>query len=614
LPRNLPRDLEGGFQLHALIGEGGMGRVYRGIQTLLERPVAVKMIKPNPKEEKLLTARFMREAKVVAAIDHPNVVRVLHFGRTQDHELFLVMEYLEGISLDALMAREVRLGVRRTVHIAQQICSAMGAAHRQGVVHRDLKPANVMLVEKDGDVDFVKVLDFGVAKVIGDVNSVTQAGYAVGTYDYMAPEQIMAKAVDGRCDIYALGVLLYKVLSGRRPFGGSDEISLAHKHLKRMPDPLRAHFPEGALPPALEDLVQKCLAKKPEDRFPDMEALRTALKNAVPEDFEETPPSRAPAQLKDTRAVVPPILDGSDDSDAVTADAHTSETHDLPTETGFGAGIADEISEDDVPTRAQVEKGLLSDPPTGPSTSQEGPPEPEPDPETKAVQGADVPEIPEAPTQVEVPAIQAHDDRTETQADHEIAKLNEDNPGGQAGHDNAPQEATVNSRSSPDKIAHDPNEKEEDGEDGEDGAVARSAPSLSEPIDHFRQPDEGGYFGRILIVLAVVGLVGLAGALIFKGASGAVTKTEEKTAITESEKAKPEPEKAKETKAEAEKPMAETVEEKTTAKANPESEQPKAPTAEELAKKQKEAARKKAEEEKWAKIKAKRKARGAKKK
>jgi serine/threonine protein kinase len=573
----LPRDLEGGFQLHALIGEGGMGRVYRGMQTLLDRPVAVKMIKPNPKEERLLTARFMREAKVVAAIDHPHVVRVLHFGRTVEHELFLVMEFLEGQSLDELLDQQGRLGVLQTVHIVQQICSGLGAAHRQGVVHRDLKPANIMLVERDGDPNFVKVLDFGVAKVIDDPNSVTQVGFAVGTYDYMAPEQIMAKAVDGRTDIYALGVLLYRVLSGRRPFGGSDEISLAQKHLKRMPDPLRAHFAEGALPPDLEDVVQKCLAKKPEDRFSSMEDLRVALMAAVPEGFVEIPASRAPARLKRTQALHPSVVEKSDPFHVGSA---TTEKHNLPTETGTR-----------LPTSPAQNETVVLDSPA-------------PDP----VQ-AEFPTEDNLPTLASTPAIHSSSPPTRTtQIQGGIHDLSTRPPlTDEESADASNAEIPVQDEEE-DKMNVSPqNANAEEGD-----RAASKAPALSEPIDYLSQASpETGYFGRIVAVLVVVGLLGLGGALIYRGLSSTSSPPSAKAEAAQAEAAKAKASQAEAAKAEAAQAEAAQAEAAQAEAAQAESAKAESAKAEDA---KAEAAKAKAEAEKWSAIKEKIKARAAQKK
>ncbi|HVJ94321.1 MAG TPA: serine/threonine-protein kinase [Labilithrix sp.] len=280
----LPRLLGGRYRLETLLGKGGMGVVYRGVDLVMRRAVAVKLVLPGPGLEldDELAGRFLREAKNTARLQHENIVEVFDLGRTHEGSPYFVMEFIAGHSLSTRLRRDGPLPVATTIHIARQICAALDAAHMAGVIHRDLKPANIMLVSRAGDDDFVKILDFGVSKSLeADVQDtqLTHTGMLVGTIDYMAPEQIMGRAVDGRSDVYALGVVLYRMLSGNPPFGDVPVPALMHAHLNTMPKPLIEVVP--GVPNELDHIVLRCLAKKPEHRFESMGELARALTQCV---------------------------------------------------------------------------------------------------------------------------------------------------------------------------------------------------------------------------------------------------------------------------------------------------------------------------------------------
>jgi serine/threonine-protein kinase len=287
-----PRLVGGRYRLERTLGRGGMGTVYAAVDTSLERAVAVKVIQRAIAEDADLRGRFLREAKSTARLRHENVVEVFDVGETDEHEPFFVMELLEGETLAEVMRRGDALGPSRAIAIALQICSALDFAHREGVVHRDVKPANVMLVQNRGG-DVVKLLDFGVAKVMGQT---TLEGAVVGTVEYMAPEQISGAHLDGRCDIYALGAVLYRMLSGAPLFRADGVAAMMQRHLSTAPEPLRvraAHLPEE-----LERVVHRALAKRPEDRYTRMSELADALR-AIPLPLDETTlkdPPGAPAE------------------------------------------------------------------------------------------------------------------------------------------------------------------------------------------------------------------------------------------------------------------------------------------------------------------------------
>jgi serine/threonine-protein kinase len=284
---DLPRLLGGRYRLEATLGHGGMGVVYRGVDLMMKRPIAVKLIRAGDGVEldEEIAGRFLREAKNTARLQHEHIVEVFDLGRTEEGGLYFVMELLEGESLSARLRREGALSPETAVHIGRQICDALQAAHAAGIVHRDLKPANVMLLTRAGDPDFVKVLDFGVAKSYASdqETQLTHTGMLVGTIDYMAPEQIMGKPVDGRTDVYSLGVVLYKMLSGHAPFRDTGVPALIHAHLNTMPKPLIEVVP--GIPNELDRVVLRCLAKNPERRYESMAELGRALTMALmPED------------------------------------------------------------------------------------------------------------------------------------------------------------------------------------------------------------------------------------------------------------------------------------------------------------------------------------------
>jgi len=248
------------FRIRDLIGAGGMGAVYRADDTRLGRPVALKFLLPSYGLDAFAKARFLREAHSAAALDHSNLCAVHEVGASEDGRLFLAMPLYEGETLKARLARGGLMSVGEILEIARQVASGLKGAHASGIVHRDLKPGNVMLLS-DGTV---KILDFGLAKARDQ--SLSEAGARFGTVSYMAPEQIRGEAVDGRADLWALGVVLYELLTGRKPFGGEEEIAIAHAILHDQPLPPSTHRAE--MPAALEDLVLRLLQKDPGRRHP----------------------------------------------------------------------------------------------------------------------------------------------------------------------------------------------------------------------------------------------------------------------------------------------------------------------------------------------------------
>ncbi len=274
-PDLVGREIGGRYRVLAKLGEGGMGAVYRGEQISLKRSVAIKVLRPELSRDPGLVRRFNAEAELAAKLSHPHTVNIYDFGQDADGSLFIAMEMLEGRSLRQAMTQDGPLPPWRALSIAQQIAGSLADAHRHGIVHRDLKPDNVMLTERGRDKDVVRVLDFGIAKLRDDnrqtVNAMTRAGDLVGTPQYMAPEQIRGEQVDGRTDVYALGAMLYEMLTGRLPFEGPTVMAILSKHLIDNPEPPSVRRPDLGLPPALDGLVMAALSKDAGHRPPTME-------------------------------------------------------------------------------------------------------------------------------------------------------------------------------------------------------------------------------------------------------------------------------------------------------------------------------------------------------
>jgi serine/threonine-protein kinase len=272
---NLGRVLAERYRIVRLLGSGGMGSVYRAEHVHMKKPVAVKILHRHMTTNAEVVARFEREAVAAGRIEHPNVAAATDFGKLEDGSFYLALEYVEGKSLGDVLERE-KLGPYRALVIARQITDALAAAHAAGIVHRDLKPDNVLLVERDGLADFVKVLDFGIAKLHLDEGSghkpLTQIGTIFGTPQYMSPEQGQGKPVDGRSDLYALGVILYEMLAGKLPFDADDLVVLITRQVTEPPPPL----PE-TIPAPVRALVLELLEKKPEARVQSAQELAARI-------------------------------------------------------------------------------------------------------------------------------------------------------------------------------------------------------------------------------------------------------------------------------------------------------------------------------------------------
>jgi serine/threonine-protein kinase len=258
------RVLAGRYRIDAFLGAGGMGAVYRAQHVHMRKAVAVKILHREMTSMPEVVARFEREAVAAARIEHPNVATATDFGRLEDGSFYLVLEFVEGQGLAAVLKAEGSLPEARVLRIGRQIADALAAAHAAGIVHRDLKPDNVMLIEREGTGDFVKVLDFGIAKVQLEASSdqpLTQMGMVFGTPEYMSPEQAKGLDVDARSDLYALGIILYELLAGASPFHHEDLVAMLARQITMEPPPLPERVSAG-----LAELVMKLLRKDPDGR------------------------------------------------------------------------------------------------------------------------------------------------------------------------------------------------------------------------------------------------------------------------------------------------------------------------------------------------------------
>ena len=251
-----------GHRIDAIAGRGGMGVVYRATDITLDRQVALKLLAPSLARDRVFRARFERECRLAAALDHPHVVQIFHAG-VERGALYLTMRYIEGTDLRALLAEEGRLEPARAVAIIAQVADALGAAHGRGLVHRDVKPANVLIATRAGH-EHAFLTDFGITMDRAAGTDLTNTGFAVGTADYMSPEQARGSSIDARADVYALGCVLYRALTGAVVYDKDSDVEKMWAHIHEPPPDLLGVRPE--LPASLGDAVERALAKLPGDR------------------------------------------------------------------------------------------------------------------------------------------------------------------------------------------------------------------------------------------------------------------------------------------------------------------------------------------------------------
>jgi serine/threonine protein kinase len=305
-----PADIErigttvGNYHLDQILGRGGMGTVYSGEHVYIGKKVAVKVLHPQFAKYEDAVKRFLREARAASSINHPNIVDVTDFGPMPDGGVYFVMESLTGTSLEDLIDRKGALPLHRAVNVANQMALALAAAHETGIVHRDLKPDNIMLIRKPGrrdlvrkvkgdgentlvverevEYDFVKILDFGIAKVVGPEQSApskTLAGAVFGTPEYMSPEAARGTEVDFRAYIYSLGVILFDMICGRPPFEAQAAADVLAMQIRDDPPSPRAISPQYEITKEVESLIFRAMQKNPKDRYQSMDELREDLQN-----------------------------------------------------------------------------------------------------------------------------------------------------------------------------------------------------------------------------------------------------------------------------------------------------------------------------------------------
>ncbi len=311
------------FKVESKIGEGGFGAVYRGLQLATGRKVALKLLHPEMTKDENLVARFRREGMVLCNLRDAHTITTYDFDQTPDGTLYIAMELLEGKSLHQLFHDQAPLDWKRMFKILTEMCSSLAEAHSQGIVHRDLKPENVYLETRPGNPEFVKILDFGIAKVMrGDTidpqsPQLTATGQTLGTLEYMSPEQLMGKPLDGRSDVYALGVVSYEMITGRLPFpDAKGPAGLITAQLKQTPIPPSQANPKVSLPPTADRVILKCLEKDKNNRYPDVTALAAALTEVLSSSSDvfaaqKSSPAHsrnAPPEMLETRRGDPPPM------------------------------------------------------------------------------------------------------------------------------------------------------------------------------------------------------------------------------------------------------------------------------------------------------------------
>jgi eukaryotic-like serine/threonine-protein kinase len=265
--------LGGRYLVESELGRGGMATVFKGTDTVLGRPVALKVLSPQYSGDANFVTRFRREAQAAARLNHPNLVSVYDTG-TDDGIHFIVMEYVEAKTLADYLAGGGRIMPERSIEIAEAVCDALSVAHAHGIIHRDIKPANIMITAK-GDV---KVTDFGIARVISGADTLAQTAAVLGTASYLSPEQAQSQPVDQRSDIYSLGVALYEMVTGSPPFSGDSPVMVASKHVLEQPTPPSKL--NADVSPELEAVIMKAMAKNPDNRYQDADEMRADLERA----------------------------------------------------------------------------------------------------------------------------------------------------------------------------------------------------------------------------------------------------------------------------------------------------------------------------------------------
>ncbi len=279
------RTVGGDYEIEKLVGEGAMGRVYQAQQITLKKKVALKILRSNLVSDATVVERFKREALAASRMNHPNCISIFGFGADDDGDLlWMAMEFIQGRDLGLIIAEDSPLPTQRVVHIISQVCEALDEAHSAKIIHRDLKPANVVCFDHRRTKDFVKVLDFGIAKITDpgeDYQPLTRDGIVCGTPAYMSPEQVQGFELDNRSDLFSLGIILYQTLTGQLPFFAESAVEVATKIVIEEPVPPSKVRSDWSYPPELEAVVLKLLSKNKETRFAHAIEVKDALEAAI---------------------------------------------------------------------------------------------------------------------------------------------------------------------------------------------------------------------------------------------------------------------------------------------------------------------------------------------
>jgi serine/threonine-protein kinase len=335
--------IDGRYQVDKKLGEGGMGVVYLARHAVIGSKCALKVLRGELSGEGEVSERFIQEARAAAAIGNEHIIQITDFGQLPDGAAYFVMEFLDGKALHDIIQDTTKIDSARTLHIVTQCCEALAAAHSSDIVHRDLKPDNIFLVRKGGSDDFVKILDFGIAKVQSSESGkrLTKTGMIFGTPQYMSPEQAAGSGVDARTDIYSLGIIMYEMLCGHVPFEADTFMGVLTKHLYEEPIPPRRLVPPIDMPHNLEAILLKAIAKKPDKRYQSMgefaQDLRAVAEGRTPEIVYD--------QMRDTATTtVPPpsptqIVSGKPQGRDRAGDRHAGKPK-WPIFAGVGAVVA----------------------------------------------------------------------------------------------------------------------------------------------------------------------------------------------------------------------------------------------------------------------------------
>lgn len=307
--------VEGRYKIQSVIGQGSAGTVYKAVQELIGREVAIKVLHDYLVSDEEFIKRFRQEAKASSRLSHPNIITIYDFGVIpQGNRPYIAMDLLIGTPLSDLLAQEERLPYKEAIPIFTQVASALGEAHREGVVHRDVKPENIVLVERSGQKLFPMMVDFGIARIVeeSDAAKITRTGTVCGSPTYMSPEQCTSSKVDNRSDIYSLAVVIYETLTGEVPFHSEELVRVMAMHLSDPPTPLNQVKPGLLFPDALEEVVYKALAKSPDQRYQTMDEFAEALEEAVKQPVAD--PLRRPTTQSMAKPDVEPGPLAQDDS------------------------------------------------------------------------------------------------------------------------------------------------------------------------------------------------------------------------------------------------------------------------------------------------------------